>query len=254
VVCNAGPLDKPYEEQHSQTSIAVVVSGTFEYRCPAGCELMVPGSLLLGNQGDCFRCGHQHSKGDRCIAFFYDPDFFERIAFDVGAPSAHFDVPRLPPIRAVAPVVARVAALQTNEPGPDGEELGIQIAASSLRIARGMSNSRSLGGEPASLARVSRVVRMIENDPDAPHSLRHLAQLARLSPYHFLRTFERITGTTPHQYLLRRRLQQAASRLRTESTRVLQIALDCGFGDVSNFNRSFRAEFGMSPRAYRICR
>jgi AraC family transcriptional regulator len=88
---------------------------------------------------------------------------------------------------------------------------------------------------------------MIDHDPDIPYDLRGLAQFARLSPYHFLRTFEGLTGTTPHQYLLRGRLRRAAFRLRTESTKIL----DIGFGDVSNFNRSFRSEFGVSPRVYR---
>jgi len=48
------------------------------------------------------------------------------------------------------------------------------------------------------------------------------------------------------------RLCRVAVRLRTEPARILDIALDCGFGDVSNFNRVFRAEFGMSPRVYRV--
>jgi AraC family transcriptional regulator len=48
------------------------------------------------------------------------------------------------------------------------------------------------------------------------------------------------------------RLRRAAIRLRTERAKILDIALGCGFGDISNFNRSFRAEFGVSPRAYRF--
>jgi transcriptional regulator GlxA family with amidase domain len=92
---------------------------------------------------------------------------------------------------------------------------------------------------------------MIDNDPEVPHNLNALAKIARLSPYHFLRVFEGLTGTTPHQYMLRSRLRRAAIRLRKEPTRILDIALGCGFGDISNFNRTFRAEFGMSPRAYR---
>jgi AraC-like DNA-binding protein len=92
---------------------------------------------------------------------------------------------------------------------------------------------------------------MIDNEPSMPHRLSSLAQIARLSPYHFLRMFEDLTGTTPHQYLLRARFRRAAIRLGTESARVLDIALACGFGDISHFNRSFRSEFGMSPRAYR---
>jgi AraC-like DNA-binding protein len=49
----------------------------------------------------------------------------------------------------------------------------------------------------------------------------------------------------------RTRLRQAASRLLAEPGQVLEIALDCGFGDVSNFNHAFRAEFGVSPRQFR---
>jgi AraC-like DNA-binding protein len=91
---------------------------------------------------------------------------------------------------------------------------------------------------------------MVEAHPELPHDLTSLAREAKLSPYHFLRTFERLMGITPHQYLLRMRLRQAATRL-SGAGKVLDIALDCGFGDVSNFNRTFRAEFGASPREYR---
>jgi len=68
---------------------------------------------------------------------------------------------------------------------------------------------------------------------------------------HFLRTFERLTGVTPHQYVRRTRLREAARRLITERGTVLDIALDSGFGDVSNFNRAFRTEFGRSPLKFR---
>ena len=79
-----------------------------------------------------------------------------------------------------------------------------------------------------------------------------MAREARLSPYHFLRTFQRLTGVTPHQYVLRARLRQAALRLVSGGDKIVDVALDCGFGDLSNFNRAFRAEFRLSPRAYRL--
>jgi len=95
------------------------------------------------------------------------------------------------------------------------------------------------------------VVRLIDAQPDAGHDLASLAREARLSPYHFLRTFESLTGVTPHQYVLRARLRRAAVQLTNGPAKILDIALECGFGDVSNFNRNFRAEFGVSPRVFR---
>jgi ketosteroid isomerase-like protein len=55
-----------------------------------------------------------------------------------------------------------------------------------------------------------------------------MARYAGLSPYYFLRTFERVTGITPHQYVMRARLREAATRLVAEPGNVLDIALDCG--------------------------
>jgi AraC family transcriptional regulator len=104
---------------------------------------------------------------------------------------------------------------------------------------------------PDAAAMVTHAVRTIERHPDARLSLQGLARDAGLSPYHFLRTFERIAGVTPHQYVMRARLRDAAVRLFDDPARVVDIALDSGFGDVSNFNRAFRAEFGVSPTRYR---
>ena len=94
-------------------------------------------------------------------------------------------------------------------------------------------------------------MRRIERDADTPLTLGTLASEAGLSPCHFLRTFEGLTGATPHQYLRRARLRRAAERLATGRGRVVDVAFASGFGDVSNFNRAFRAEFGVSPRRYR---
>jgi transcriptional regulator GlxA family with amidase domain len=180
----------------------------------------------------------------------YAPEFFERLAADAGITRMTFRALRIPSIRELSPLVAQASALLAGVNRLTCEELSIKVAAQAVQLERGIAPGRT-SAEPSSLARVTRVVRMIESHPDNSHDLASLAQKASLSPYHFLRTFESLTGTTPHQYLLRIRLRRAAIRLRTEPTKILDVALDCGFGDVSNFNHAFRAEFGVSPSVYR---
>lgn len=101
------------------------------------------------------------------------------------------------------------------------------------------------------MARIADSVRSIEAHPESDLTLVRLATKAGLSPFHFLRTFECVTGTTPHQYMLRVRLRAAAVRLATGKTKIVDVAFESGFGDVSNFNRAFRAEFGVNPTTYR---
>jgi AraC-like DNA-binding protein len=252
VLCTSGPRDRPFEEQHTQYSISVVLAGSFQYRTPLGHGVMLPGSLMLGNPGQYFECGHEHGEGDRCVAFWYAADYFERLVADAGR-SRHgkrFDVPRLPPVRPLAAFVARLGASVIEAHDVSWEELGIRLAVRALAVAAGMplDSNRVM---PNTEARVTRTVRMIDRHSDAALTLGQLARESGLSPYHFLRTFERLTGLTPHQYVRRTRLREAAMRLSAESGKVLDIALDSGFGDVSNFNRAFRSEFGMSPTAYR---
>jgi AraC-like DNA-binding protein len=249
VICDSGPHDQPFEEQHAGASIAIVIAGTFQYRSLSGCELMTPGSLLLGNAGQAFCCGHEHGTGDRCVSFSFAAEFFERLAADSGTRKAGFKALRIPPIRALSPLVAQASAVLAGASRLTGEELALEVGSRALQLERGVAAGSS--AEPGAVARVTRVVRRMESEPDSRHDLASLALEASLSPFHFLRTFQAVTGATPHQYLLRSRLRRAAVRLRTESAKILDVALDCGFGDVSNFNHAFRAEFGLSPRVYR---
>jgi len=73
----------------------------------------------------------------------------------------------------------------------------------------------------ATLARIMEVLRLIERAPDAALTVESLARHAGMSPYHFLRSFERATGVTPHQYVLRTRLRAAAQRLVGERAKIV---------------------------------
>ena len=247
VVCGAGPDDRPFEEQHVGVNIAIVAAGTFQYRSRFGHDLLTPGSLLLGDHGRAYECRHEHGTGDRCISFGYSIERFEELTQRV---APRFGRSRIPVLRAFAPVVARAFAAVSRADANEWEEISVTLAAQALSIAA--DDTRPVCEPPSSsTAAVTRIVRAIDRDPSAPMPLGRLARAAGLSPYHVLRTFERVTGATPHQYLLRTRLRHAAVRLAGTNAKIIDVAMDAGFSDVSNFNRAFRAEFGTSPRAYR---
>src|SRR5262249_5488679 len=109
----------PFEEQHDQVVIAIVTSGSFQYRAAgaaAGREMMTPGSVLLGNHGQCFECGHEHAEGDRCLSFRFTPEYFESITADAGGRGASRALGRvrLPPARDLSPLVAQACAARAR--------------------------------------------------------------------------------------------------------------------------------------------
>ena len=252
VVCTCGPADRVFEETHTQQSIGVVLSGTFQHRSRDGRHVMSAGSLLLGNAGETFECDHEHAVGDRCVAFHYCPSYLEQVAAELHGPNTRprFRATRLPPARELSGAVARTAVALHSPERAAWNELAVRVVAEALTFDGGRPPRRN-APRAAVARRITEQIRAIELDPSFDAGLDALAAAAGLSPFAYLRTFEQLTGTTPHQLVLRGRLRRAAVRLETEASRIIDVALSSGFEDVSNFNKAFRAEFGATPTAYR---
>jgi AraC-like DNA-binding protein len=84
-----------------------------------------------------------------------------------------------------------------------------------------------------------------------PLTVDDLAAAAGLSRAHFSREFRRAFGESPHQYLLTRRLERAASLLRTTDRSVADVCFSVGLQSVGSFTTSFTKTFGVSPTVYR---
>jgi AraC family transcriptional regulator len=250
VVCTSGPRDRSFEEAHTGVAVAIVVAGSFEYRSARGHHLMTPGSLMLGSPGECYECGHDHAAGDRCVSFHYDPGFFERLLGDCDAPANAFKSSRIAPARASSELVASATLTLGPDASMSWEELAIDVAETAIHLGRKPMRGASAVSRDMK-ATVTKSVRAIERDPSAGTSLAELASGSGLSAFQFLRAFRTLTGVTPHQFILRTRLRSAATRIADDDARIIDIALDAGFGDLSNFNHAFRAEFGATPSAFR---
>lgn len=84
-----------------------------------------------------------------------------------------------------------------------------------------------------------------------PLDVAELARAVHLSPAHFSREFRRVFGETPYQYLLTRRLERAATLLRTTDRSIADVCLTVGLTSIGSFTTSFGRAFGLSPTAYR---
>jgi AraC family transcriptional regulator len=77
-----------------------------------------------------------------------------------------------------------------------------------------------------------------------------LAQLARLSPYHFSRAFKQTFGMPPHRFHTHRRIERAKSLLRSPGASVTSVGMALGFSEASAFSTAFRKATGMSPTGF----
>jgi AraC-like DNA-binding protein len=85
---------------------------------------------------------------------------------------------------------------------------------------------------------------------DRDLGLEELAAIAQLSPYHFCRSFKQSTGFTPHQYLIRQRVERAKLLLKDGKMGILEVAIACGFTHQSHLNRHFKRLTGMTPKNF----
>jgi AraC-like DNA-binding protein len=254
-VCISGPRDRRFEEQHAEVCLAAVTHGTFQYRTSGGSAVLAPGGVMLGNSGACFECGHDHSTGDRCLAFHFAPEMLETVVATIpGARTCSFAVPSLPPLAALLPLFAEVEAARDHADAAEWEEMALRVVGSVVATLTDSSKRKVRKPTGRDERRVSQAVRLIEMHSHENLTLQGLAREVATSPYHFLRTFRLTVGMTPHQYLLRTRLNRAAIRIRMSQDPISAIAFDAGFGDLSTFNRRFRRLMGCSPSTYRAQR
>jgi AraC family transcriptional regulator len=100
-------------------------------------------------------------------------------------------------------------------------------------------------------ARLRRIKELVDAKLEDDLSLDEMAQSVGLSTAHFARMFRKSMGETPHQFVLRQRVERAKAMLRAADTRVLDVAVACGFKTQQHFAQVFRGVCGVSPTEYR---
>jgi AraC-like DNA-binding protein len=244
--CTAVPGDKPFVEQYACHSVSYVRKGSFGCRTRGRSFDLVAGSILVGHPGDEYLCTHDHVCGDECLSFFLTPELVEAIGdrtevWRVGA------APPLPELMVLGEL-AQAAADGRSDIGLD--EVGQLFASRFVEVVSGRPREPAVT-KARDRRRAVETALWIDAHSHRQLDLEAAAAQAGISPFHFLRLFASVLGVTPHQYLVRSRLRHAARLLADDGRSITDVAYDVGFGDLSNFVRTFHRAAGISPRKFR---
>ena len=163
------------------------------------------------------------------------------------------DAPKLEDRRVVALVAAvnaeRIAGFPSGRLFLDSVEQALAATLVNNHAVRHYDVRVYRGG--LGPARLRRITELVHAEIEDELSLDKMAETAGLSTAHFSQMFRKSTGESPHQFVLRHRVERAKEMLRASEARVLDVAVGCGFKTQQHFARIFRQICGTSPTEYR---
>lgn len=253
-----GRYDHPPEEEHHDPaeelardySVSFVERGRFSIEHVRQKEALAQGSVILTRPGMQFRCSHSEARPDDvclCVSFRDHTSVESAIeggsrkdAVDRGFVARSSNRLSYLYIRLARMLARRAEAVAL-------ETLAGEILTSSFH---GRDTGDARRHSPAQLAwyaeRVEFARQLLEEHPEAQHSLDQLASRVHMSPFHFARVFRALAGQPPHRYLLDIRLSRSAALLRSGIS-VTEACYQSGFNNLSHFSRCFRRRFGVPP-------
>ncbi|MEM8750525.1 MAG: AraC family transcriptional regulator [Pseudomonadota bacterium] len=130
-------------------------------------------------------------------------------------------------------------------------EANALMLAVELLASFGHQSKRKVSSTRLSENEISTVVAFIEDHLDENFGLSTLAKLLDRDVFGFSRAFKNATGSTPHQFVIHRRLEFAKDRLLNTNETLGAIAYDCGFSSQAHFTAAFSKQLGVSPGTFR---
>ncbi|RJE88424.1 AraC family transcriptional regulator [Paenibacillus sp. 1011MAR3C5] len=248
---------------HDVLEINYIKSGTGYYMINGQKYEFQQGDILLINSND-LHCAYE-SKDLVMTVFTFDPTWFVRnLRFDPELLSPFRDVgkcfsnlidrkhPSMDKLRSILKELQQEHEQERRSYGSIVYSLLLRFLATVNRECR---VDGALQQEPSiseqQLEKMRQVIMTMELNYAHSWTLEELASLVYLSPSRFSEIFKRAVGMPPLLYLIHIRLEQAVAMLEGGGMKVTDIALECGFRSLTNFNRLFKKHVGMTPKASR---
>jgi len=151
--------------------------------------------------------------------------------------------------------LTRQVLAELYAPPSDGREayVGALVNALKAHILHGPAAGRhdDIPTSAFSSYRLHLIMNAVLAKPEANHSLEEMAAHAGITPSHFCRVFRKATGVTPHQYVMKARLDRAQQMLTQSDLPLSAVADFLGFTSQSHFTRAFRQYADSTPSEYR---
>lgn len=231
---------------HDSYGVGVVERGAQRSASGRGMVEATAGDTITVNPGE-VHDGAPLGGASRAWRMLYlRPDIVCAAARDIfeGSPREEFHAPVLEDRRISHLVASALAALLDTDAAPLGRDERL------LLLFAALLREKALPKEGAATGAVARIRRRLDDDPASAVTLDDLVEDCGIGRFRLVRDFARITGLTPHAYLLQRRTE-LARRLITTGTPLAMAAVAAGFADQSHMSRNFTRRYGYTPGAYR---
>jgi AraC family transcriptional regulator len=220
-------------------------------------------SSLIGPRRICLTPGGaqtfwQHSGHPEILQVYLRESLFKQASEEIyGVEAGTIDV--IPRFAINDPLLEQLALAIINalEDGRAEDALYIDTAAHMMAVHLARRHStralpeREVSADGLTRQRLRRLIDYIESHLGGDLTLKKMAEQLELSPFYLARVFKAEVGSSPHQYVLDRRISRAKSLLRDTQLPIAEIALTAGFSSQSHLSNRFRRIVGVSPAVYR---
>jgi AraC-like DNA-binding protein len=231
---------------HDQLGIGIMLSGAQRSWSVIGQVESEAGDVIMVNPGEMHDGMPVDGVARGWRILYLDPAL---VAREIADEAADGELVVRPVARdpQLAGDVVRLFA-QLKNPAPDSLASEESVLRCLMRVLHrhGVHGPRTASASPS----VLKAIRRLDAAPEVPTSLAELAALSGVSRFQLLRGFARDVGTTPHAYLVQRRVR-LVRRLLAAGRSPADAALLAGFADQSHMTRAFVRQFGLTPGRYR---
>ena len=253
-------------------SVKTMISGAAFWHTEAGAQRVQPSSFLVLNRGTTYTLEMNSREPSHTFVLFFKDGFVEDVQhclnspgdalldnpFGAGSSASFVEAIHVAGESAVGTALGRVRRVWLS----GGSAVALEdefhrVAAELIRMqndaARMVLAISSLRPSTKNelFRRIQRARVLIEDSFMQDLGLEDMAEEACLSPYHFHRTFRQVYGVTPHQYVQRLRLKQAARFLKETDLPIANVCAKSGFDSVPSFSTLFHSRFRMPPSRFR---